>query len=115
MRFSYVNFVGLFPLNIGLYNLDDLHINSAKFTNFPIISGGIFALLRIDNITTTTVNFLPSWITASRIKNLRIGGGFDLSDLEVSNLEKLINIQGLESCQISNTVTNASLPANLAA
>lgn len=115
IRFSFVNFVGLFPLNIGLYNLNDLHINSAKFTNFPIMSGGIFNLLRIDNITTLTINFIPNWITASRITNLRIGIGFDLSDLEVSNLEKLINVQGLESCQISNTVTNASLPANLAA
>lgn len=115
MRFSYINFVGLFPLNIGLYNLNDLYISSAKFTNFPIMSGGIFNSLRFNYITTTTINFLPNWITASRITSLQIGGGFDLSDLEVSNLEKLIDIQGLEICHISNTVDNANLPSNLAA
>lgn len=109
------NWIGEFPLNIMLYDLDVLYLRNIKFEEFPLqLTGGVFKELRIDNITETPINFIPKWIYYSRIATLRLLGGFNLSDLAVSNFEKLVNVQGLEFLSMSNIQADAdNIPNNL--
>ncbi|ROI09805.1 hypothetical protein EGI11_03340 [Chryseobacterium sp. H3056] len=109
------NFVGDFPLNLGIYNLDTLLFRNTKFSTFPVqLSGGKFSFLTFNNATLTPINYIPKWIYSSQITTLTLTGGFNLSDLSVSNLDKLINIQGLTNLFLDDVGVNAAnIPDNL--
>lgn len=103
------NWVGEFPLNISLYDLDVLELRQTKFDEFPLqLTGGVFRNLTLESITLTPINFIPKWIYNSRITTLSLLGGFNLSDLAVSNFEKLVNVQGLRNLYMNGIQANAA-------
>lgn len=108
-------FVDEFPLNIGLYNLDNLFINATNFSLFPEkLSGGKYLSLSLLSITQFEINYIPKWIYYSTINSLSLLGGFNLSNLIVSNFDKLINITGLQSLFFNNIKANIqNIPNNL--
>ncbi len=95
--------IGNFPTAIGLYDLDDLTFRQTRFDYFPAeFRGGIYRTLALADVTRSTINHIPMWITQSRVQNL-ILGGMDLSNPTTSNLDKLINIQGLTNLDLYTT------------
>src|SRR5690606_33898094 len=73
LQFQYQNYIGNFPLNLGLYALDTLSVRNTRFDEFPIIFlGGVFNRLTIENITQQTIYSIPEWIINSRIQNLSL-------------------------------------------
>lgn len=113
-RIYFTPFIGEFPNQLGLYNLEIINIHTARFESFPEnFLGGVFNTVYLQNITTSTINYIPSWITSSRIESLRLNLNFDLNDKNTSNLDKLVNIQGLNTFYTSHcNITNNSIPNN---
>lgn len=107
-------FIGEFPSQLGLYNLETIDIHSSRFESFPeSFLGGVFNSVRLQNITSSVINYIPSWITSSRIETLNLHSNFNLNDKNTSNLDKLINIQGLNTFYTSHcNITNNSIPNN---
>lgn len=111
---SFSDFIGEFPNQLGLYNLETIYIHTSRFESFPeTFLGGVFNSVVLQNITSSTINYIPSWITSSRIETLRLHLSFNLNDKNTSNLDKLVNIQGLNTFYTSHcNITNNSIPNN---
>lgn len=105
---------GTFPTTIGLYNLDVIYFNRSYFNVIPTqMTGGSFEHVRLSYATQDTIHFIPEWIISSKIKELTLVEGFDLSNLAISNLDRLIEIQGLETLDISSSsIDNNAIPSN---
>lgn len=105
-------FIGNFPLNLGLYDLDRLRIIQTRFDTFPIeFLGGVFRTLNLNRVTNMIITYIPEWITSSRIQDLVLHGGIELDNDTTNSIEKLMDIQGLEILSLGGTkITN--IPSN---
>lgn len=101
---SWQYYIGNFPLNIGLYTLNQLSIQNTRFDEFPInFLGGVYNRLIITNITQQTIYSIPKWITTSRIQNLSLHGGIELDNDATDSIENLMDIQDLEILSLGGT------------
>lgn len=104
VAFSYQNYIGPFPLNLGFYNLDNLTIQDTRFEEFPLnFLGGVFNRIVIRNITVMEITFIPSWILSSRIQDLSLHGGINLANDTTDSIEDIINIQELGTLSLAGT------------
>lgn len=104
VRFYWQRYIGNFPLNLGLYNLNLLGISQTRFDAFPInFLGGVFNRIIIRTITQQTIYSIPAWIINSRIQNLSLHGGIELDNDATDSIEKLMDIEDLETLSLSDT------------
>lgn len=109
---------GLFPANIGNYNLTSLRISAPRyFTGFPArFRGGVFNTLNFILFSPNRFTTFPSWVGNSRIKNLTLQNVFDLSaGSTVTGIDSISGCESLELLTISDNVmtTNESFPSTL--
>lgn len=111
---NYVYFAGEFPKDLILFNLSNLTLNQGSFDSFPVIlKSGIFTNLTLGNITTNRLNYIPNWITQSKITVLNLINTFNLIDKNVNNMDKLINIKGLTALMLNVPLSINSFHDNL--
>lgn len=111
---NYVYFAGEFPKDLTLFNLSNLTLNQGSFDSFPVIlKSGIFTNLTLGNITTNRLNYIPNWITQSKITVLNLIGTFNLIDKNINNMDKLINIKGLAALILNVPLNVNSFHDNL--
>lgn len=99
-----IEFEGSMPIGFYLYGLESLSISHSSLSG--LISGEIkpFYITELDlhNSFKDRISFIPTWVTNSVIRYLKLTTSFRLSDLENSNMDKIINIRGLESLTFMN-------------
>lgn len=102
--FYYQTYIGNFPLNLGLYSLNQLTLWTIRFDEFPVnFLGGVFNRITIWDITQQTIYSIPEWITMSRIRDLSLHGGIELDNDATDSIEKLMDIQDLVTLSLSGT------------
>lgn len=106
---------GKFPEALGNYNFtSQLNLSSILYIDeFPSSFRGVNTnLLSLNLISQSTVTIIPEWIYNSKIKSLAFQNGFSFLNIpSATNLDKLINIVGLETLSIQGTGAN-SFPTN---
>ncbi|GGG46908.1 hypothetical protein [Epilithonimonas arachidiradicis] len=107
------NFIGKFPENLLFYRINTIAFSNLIFDDFPLgLGGGIFPVLTLISITRNVINYIPNWITNSRVSVLQISG-LNLADKTTNRLDKLIKIPNLAHLGLgSSAITTASLPTN---
>ena len=110
-----IEMYGDFPIALSLYNLNTLSITNATYLDdFPIDYGaGVFDRINFTNLTQNNIYSIPLWITRSRIFRLDLGAKIILSNNTSNNVNKLINVQGLESLTFVNGNQLSDVSSNL--
>lgn len=112
------NMYGDFPKNIGNYSLDTMRFSGvAKLDSFPSkFRGGVFTSVFLSGVSTTRLTKFPNWIGNSKIINLTLQKGFDMSNGSVlSGIDGISNCAGLANLVLSDMrmLTNDDFPPNL--
>lgn len=98
ITFYIVALGGNFPEAISYYNLKHFESSLTAFNDFPVdFPPSIFETLHFSDATVNEINYIPLWLTKSKISHLKLGQKITLSNPLVSNIDKLINISGLTS------------------
>ena len=113
MGTNYVYFKGEFPKELLLFNFVNLKLGRTQFESYPtVLKGGIFSLLSLNSITSNVINYLPDWITQSKITSLSLFGGLDLTNPTINNMDKLVNTKGLTTLILTVIFGPNSFPDN---